>query len=212
MQANTLNVPNSLNMPLSNGVDDSVTAGRLRESRMKAFYSGEPMKAVEAGREQSLRELVMGARRALDLKQQAKDKVVEKVAAPMKMATSSLLKSAWISLPAEALTLFFPSLLYINLHVFGKVIFGEAFFCRLGEEWIPKTVHGNARKKLEDAAKGLGIIEAGFLFVLDLMVLFIIISVLSIIGFVGYAMTAGIWETMKIVWGLSSEILKAFAI
>lgn len=94
---------------------------------------------------------------------------------PVADSTSSLLRQAWLNLiPSYGLTLF-----WINLHAFLNKVLGKKFFCKLGEEWVPKEV----KKKIGEAGKttsrAMGLLEAGLLGFLDLVllgVLFLIIS------------------------------------
>lgn len=132
---------------------------------------------ADGGAEQprTLREKVIAARRAMDLKQRAKDKLKEKVMDPAKMGTNRALKWAWtVLIPSLGL-----SLIYINTHVFLRWIFPSAF-CKLGEEWVPKQITGEHSSK-NVAGTAFGIVEMMGLLFLDLLVLFIIFGALAII-------------------------------
>lgn len=133
MSEAVLNNVDQMMMARNNRVDDSVTAGKLRESRMKAFYSGEPTAAVEAGREQSLREKVQTAR-ATKVKEGLAKAIGGRIKLPAMTRTSSLLRQAWYALiPSMGF-----SLLWINIHVLGTFVFGKEIFCELGDEWPVK--------------------------------------------------------------------------
>lgn len=149
-------------------------AGRFRQAKTG---SGEGDAAEEAGGDgqpKSLREKVMAARRAMDIKQRAKDKIKEKVAAPIKMGTDRALQWAWtVLIPSFGL-----SLIYINTHVFLRWIFPSAF-CKLGEEWMPKTVSEHSSKNI--AGTAFGIVEVMGLVLLDLMAFFILFAIAAIL-------------------------------
>lgn len=151
---------------------------------------------ADGGAEQprTLREKVITARRAMDLKQRAKDKLKEKVMNPMKMGTNTALKWAWtVLIPSFGL-----SLIYINTHVFLRWVFPSAF-CKLGEEWVPKQVAGEHSSK-NIAGTAFGIIEVIGLLFLDLMALFIILSILTIFSMIVSFMGGGLWEKIKWIW------------
>jgi len=156
--------------------DDGVTAGRLRESRMKAFYGGEPTAAVEVGREQSLRERVQGARKAFDLKQKAKDKVEERVAAPLKMGSAKLLQMAWFNLiPSFGLTL-----IWINIHAFMRMVPGfSSAFCKIGDEWVPKEAKA-ITGEMGQMGAGVALLEKAGIVFLDIAVILILITFFTI--------------------------------
>lgn len=126
------------------------------------------------GQPKSLREKVMAARRAMDIKQRAKDKIKEKITEPAKQGTNSALRWAWtVLIPSFGL-----SLIYINTHVFLRWVFPSAF-CKLGEEWMPKTVSEHSSKNI--AGTAFGIVEVMGLVLLDLVVFFIILGVLGLL-------------------------------
>jgi len=119
----------------------------------------------------SLRQRVQAARQAMDLKAKAKQKLEEKVTAPAKAGTSRALQWAWLTLiPSFGL-----SLIYINIHVFLRFVFGEKLFCKLGEEWIPKQISAVGGEAGKRAGKSIGIVEVMGLLMLDLLVLFLIL-------------------------------------
>lgn len=126
--------------------------------------------------QRSLRQRALAARQALDLKQRAKDKIEAKITAPAKLGTSRALQWAWITLiPSFGLTL-----LYINLHVFLRYVFGEKLFCKLGEEWIPKQLAGAGGEAGKMANKSIGLIEVIGLAFLDLVLFFVIVGFVSL--------------------------------
>lgn len=203
MSEAVLNNVDQMMMGRNERVDDSVTAGRLRESRMKAFYGGEPTVAVEAGREQSLRERVMGARRALDLKERAKDKVEETVTAPLKMGSARLLQMAWFNLiPSFGLTL-----IWINIHAFMRMIPGlSSAFCKIGDEWIPKEAKA-ITDEMGQMGSAIGFLEKFGIVFLDiaaiLILLILMATVMMILDFVfGFGWFFGIVDGVRSFIGI----------
>ena len=178
--------------------------GQLREARRGGADEGESKDGGE--QPQSLRQRVMAARKAMDIKQRAKDKVEEKVMAPAKTGTNWLLRQAWLSI-GTVVGFIFIGLPYINLHVFGGMVLGEKFFCKLGDEWKPayKDIAGS----FGQTGKAIGIIEVMVLLMLDLAVGCIIASFLGIIVMIVTWMDAGAWDKAKIIWGAGLEGITA---
>lgn len=146
---------------------EAAYADQLRQEQMKAADQNRQAEDVP-----SLRQRVQAARQTLDLKQRAKDKVKEKVAAPAKLATGRALQWAWISLiPSWGL-----SLIYINMHVFLRWIFPDAF-CKLGEEWLPKQAAALGGEAGKTIGKGIGIVEIMGLLAIDFAILFVLFGV-----------------------------------
>ncbi len=163
--------------------DQLAMAGLLREERTKqsadvASAKEESVERPAAGQQpKSLRQTVVAARRAMDVKQRAKDKIEEKVGVPARMGTNYALRWAWLTLiPSFGL-----SLLYINLHVFLKMVFGEKLFCKLGNEWIPKQVQAVGGEAGRAGGKTIGIVEVMGLLVLDLAAFLFIIAAIAIL-------------------------------
>ncbi len=157
---------------------------------------------ADGGAEQprTLREKVIAARRAMDLKQKAKDKLKKKVMDPAKMGTNRALKWAWtVLVPSFGL-----SLIYINTHVFLRWVFPSAF-CKLGEEWIPKQITGEHSSK-NVAGTAFGIVEVMGLLFLDLMALFIILSAFAFLSLIVGFMGAGFWDKIKWVWDIIGSL------
>lgn len=149
-------------------------AGQLRQAKSG---KGEEENNAETAEPRSLRERVMQARRKMDIKQRAKDKIKEKITEPAKQGTNSILRWAWTTLiPSWGL-----SLIYINLHVFLKMVFGEKLFCKLGDEWIPKQIQTAGGDAGKTAGRAFGIVEVMGLVLLDLIAFFIIFAVLAIL-------------------------------
>ena len=162
-----------LDSDLLNQEQESEAARELRQK--KRGSSGEEVgdKAGPAGEEpKSLRQRAQAARQALNLKERAKKKLEEKVTAPAKAGTNGLLRWAWATLiPSWGL-----SLIYINIHVFLRMVLGDSLFCKLGEEWIPKKITEAGGESGKMAGKTIGVGEIflwGLLNALVLAVVFV---------------------------------------
>ena len=155
----------------------------------------------------SLRQRVQAARQAMDLKAMAKKKLEEKVAAPSKAGTSRALQWAWLTLiPSFGL-----SLIYINIHVFLKAVFGEKLFCKLGEEWIPKPLAGAGGEAGKGISKSISIIEVMGLLFLDLVAFIIILTALGLVvmimGWIKHPLDA----IAQLGWGAISVLKSLFS-
>jgi len=149
------------------------------------------------GQSGSFRERWRAAKRAMDLKQKAKDKLEEKVTAPARAATSKLLQQAWINL----IDSFGLTLIWINIHVFLRFVLGEKLFCKLGDEWIPKQVSGAGGEAGKGLSKSIGIVEVMGLAMLDLLVMFVIFGTLGLIAMIVDFMQAGFIEKVEMFIG-----------
>ena len=149
-------------------------AGQMREEKGGKDKGIE--RESEAGSEKkTLRQSVIAARQAMDIKARAKKKIEEKVMMPIKMGTGHALRWAWATLiPSWGLTL-----IYINMHVFLRWVFPSAF-CKLGEEWQPKIVSQHSKENV--AGTAFGIVEVMGLLLLDLAFLLIILVFASLIA------------------------------
>ena len=148
------------------------------------------------GESGSLRQRVQAARQALNLKEQAKKKLEEKVAAPAKQGTNWLLRWAWTSLvPSWGL-----SLIYINIHVFLRFVLGDKLFCKLGQEWLPKQISSVSGAPGDMAGKTVGIVEVMVLLMLDLIAFLIILSIITIIVWIADSLIFKIWSATAKAW------------
>ncbi|MFH1662105.1 MAG: hypothetical protein ABIA02_03345 [Candidatus Falkowbacteria bacterium] len=174
----------------------SEVAGQLRQERMKSGV--EEKKQEEAKTQKSLRERVASARQAMNLKQKAKDKIAKKITTPARMGTSWLLRSAWMS-TTTVLGFIFIGLPYINLHVFGGMVLGEKFFCKLGDEWKPayKDIAG----AFGQMGKAVGVFEILGLVMLDIAVLIIIsVNLMLIMIIASFLGAEGLWDKLKWIY------------
>lgn len=194
---------NSRNLDINQPSPASSTerAGALNEAKR----GGAPETETEqdAG---SLREQQVASRRAQaasgqaseekiekDEKQGKVDAAISKATAPIKRGTSNLLKQAWINL-VNSLGL---TLIWINIHVFLRMVLGEKLFCKLGEEWLgsmPAASTPGGEKANKEAGQAIGIAEAPGLACLDgccLLLVIIIVSIITmIVGFIENPMRA----------------------
>ena len=141
----------------------------------------------------------LSERKKVSLKDRAKQKLEDKVMAPMRMASGRALQWAWMTVvPSFGL-----SLIYINTHVFLRFIFPDAF-CKLGDEWVPKVV-SNENSAKNVAGTAFGILEICALLFLDLLFLLFIIAVLGFLYMIIHWMThplEAIWDGIKALTSL----------
>ena len=149
------------------------------------------------GESGSLRQRVQAARQALNLKEQAKKKLEEKVAAPAKQGTNWLLRWAWTSLVVPSWGL---SLIYINIHVFLRFVLGDKLFCKLGQEWLPKQISSVSGAPGEMAGKTIGIVEVMVLLILDLIAFFIVLAILALLVMIATWLGVSWWEKLEMIY------------
>jgi len=177
--------------------DDQLRQERLGTADKERQADSEP---------QSLRQRIQAARQAMDLKAKAKQKLEEKVTAPAKAGTSNALRWAWLTLiPSFGL-----SLIYINIHVFLRMVVGEKLFCKLGEEWIPKPLAGAGGEAGKGLSKSIGIIEVMGLLFLDLAVLIIVSGALGLIAMIMGWIQHPLQAIADLSWGAISALVSLF--
>lgn len=82
--------------------------------------------------------------------------------------TAYLLKASWLNL----IDSFGLTLIYINLHLFGRSIFGDKVFCEIGEEFIPRSLRSSLESpSVKDKIKKIGLGEKLLLIFLDAVAL-----------------------------------------
>jgi hypothetical protein len=101
----------------------------------------------------------------------------------LNQATAYLLKASWLNL----IDSFGLTLIYINLHLFGRSIFGDKVFCEMGEEFIPKSLRSSlSSPSVKDKIKKFGLGEKLLLIFLDAFVLIAVLlsfaTLLSVIA------------------------------
>lgn len=119
---------------------------------------------------------------------QAEASAMHAVSAPVRTATGEALRQAWINLiPSWGLTL-----IYINIHAFGRLMAGSDFFCKLGHEWtggvsgmvLAGGGSSSGNQILKQAADKIGLLELGLLFLADFIVAVAVAVVLILIIFI----------------------------
>jgi hypothetical protein len=156
----------------------------------------------ENEREQNFRERVLAAQQA---KRKAKQGIKNKVMSPVSQASKNALRWAWFSLiPSFGL-----SLIYINMHVFLRWIFPSAF-CKLGDEWVPKIAGMGEHSAKNVAGTAFGIVEIMGLLMLDLLLIFIIISILGLLSLIVSAMEHPLKAILDLGWGGVKAIIDLF--
>lgn len=195
MSEAVLNNVDQMMMARNNRVDDGGRAGELRERQMTARRGVEPTAAVEAGREQSLRERVQVAR-ALSAKKSLNKAIKSKIKSPAMEGTSRLLRQAWYYLiPSMGF-----SLLWIDIHVLGSFVFGKEIFCELGEEW-PVKIDSYA--------------EWALFLALNLMAILLIMAILGFLAMIVNFMMHPIDSVlglMSLGWSAIKSLVSLFAI
>lgn len=115
------------------------------------------------------------------------DKAMDVATTPLRAGTSKILQQSWLHLADS----FGFTLLWPNLHVLLKAVFGEKLFCKLGAEWSPdipvnsgeakvlKEKVGGGVEKIE--TMGLGSLDLGCL-LLNLTIIFLVAMIIGIIS------------------------------
>ncbi len=142
-----------------------------------------------------------------------KKNMAAKTEAAARQGTGILLKMAWLNL----ITTFGLSLIYINIHVFLRWVLGDNFFCKLGDEWVPKQVKAMAGEAGKLSGQAIGIVEIMVLILLDFIMGVIILGILAFIIMIVTWMSefdeAGFlkkgWMAVKALWGLGWGGVKA---
>ncbi len=133
---------------------------------------------------------------------------------------ASLLRQAWINL----INSFGLTLIWINIHVFGNLVFGSKVLCNLGEEWFirPGTAKNPAQQKLiKEGGTKIGVIEKGgcaclnfVIFIVVIFFLVIVVILLEIfedpIGFVvsvGKAVLGTVWDRAKGIFSSDPDLI-----
>lgn len=166
-------------------VDAQLLSGKLRQAR----HAGREPKpeAEEKGLYNSVRESRLAAKRRVG----AIKKSSEQKTNAASVATSGILKQAWLNLIPS----WFFTLHYINLHVFMHAVF-PSFFCRLGEEWIPREIKQSSGG--ETASKAFTLVETILWLIINLIyfgLLLIAVVMIALIVFMtlGWLTKAGLW-------------------
>ena len=202
-------VNNNIN---SQGIDERIMsaqrASELREEKNKASQGANIKPEVDSsqGANSDIRQSKLAAlKERANIKKRVKNKVKEKVLNPAKIATSGALKWAWgVVIPSWGL-----SIIYINMHVFLRFIFPDAF-CKLGNEWLPKAAKGSSNAK--NVTGVFGIVEIAALVLIDLILFFIILAIIYFVVIIADILAHPLKAAIHIAWGwvddFFSNILK----
>ena len=103
------------------------------------------------------------------------------------------------------------ALAYINFHVFGNLVLGEKYFCKLGEEWIPANMRtGITAKAFKGLAKKIGLLEKIVLIFLDFVALIALLTILSILVLIGSVVAGNFDVIIKMGWSVIKLIFTLF--
>lgn len=172
----------------------SEKSGDFRQSKRQSLIEGKKTlidgkKTLIEQKEEdvaSLRQAALAAKQDQAKQEEKKKKEEAEKITPMRRSTSRLLRQAWFSL----ITSWGLTLIWINIHVLLRQVFGPKFFCKLGEEWtddIPamagnKIPGAKKTKAIQNVEKmGLGCLDL-VLFILILAVLVIIAALLEVVS------------------------------
>ena len=161
----------------------------------------------------SLREQVIRAKqeeaRKKSLAGEAEEAAGQVGSKAAKVGTSRLLEMSWLNL----IDSFGLTLIYINIHVFLRWVLGEKFFCKLGEEWMPKKIAGAVEGAGQVAGKTAGIAEVVLLIFLDLIAGAIILALLALIVMIVTWMGMSWWGKLgtifSAIWNLGFSSMTA---
>ena len=181
-----------------------VAAGGIKAAAGLATQAtGKAVKGTGRGVEKGGRTAKSTTIREAVLKKKNEDKakgaIAEAASGMAQTATGGLLKSAWSYLiPSWGLTL-----IWINIHVFLSWVM-SGVFCKLGEEWIPKSM-----KKISGTASALLRIGEGMLLlILDSLAALLILGILAIVVMTVNALTPkGALETVLGITSSSMTII-----
>ncbi|PIY78538.1 MAG: hypothetical protein COY82_01955 [Parcubacteria group bacterium CG_4_10_14_0_8_um_filter_35_7] len=132
----------------------------------------------ELEREKHIDRVKKAAMEKSSKKKKPLEEVGEMGAQATQMGTGHILKAAWLYLlPSLGLTS-----LYINFHAIVAYLGGPftKFFCKLGQEWVPKVGKIGA-KKLAPVGKGLEIGEVIVIIFMDIIIFLAILILVTII-------------------------------
>lgn len=196
----------------SQGIDERLMsaqrASELREEKNKASNgdSGTNVSEDQEGNTDIRQSKLAALKEKANLKKRANDKIKEKVFKPAKLATGAALKWAWGALiPSFGLTI-----IYVNMHVFLRFIFPDAF-CKLGEEWIPKVVSGDNTAK-NVAGTAFGLVEIIALVLIDLIIFITIVALIYFLILLADIIENPVKSALNISWGWIREVFSNFFI
>lgn len=151
----------------------------------------------------------LNSEKRTSLKARAKkgsDKTADETTSPVSKGTAKLLRAAWTNLIQS----FGLTLIWINIHVFLRFVFGPKIFCKLGQEWLPEkapSAGGGANKALGNK---IGLAEWAALLILDFIVISVIVLLIVQQAILVYALLHPV-DFFKAVWQDAIKILRALA-
>ncbi len=192
---------------LTQGEDSADRAGDIREAK-KSSQRDEPIN-IEQEDQDNYFKFRQKKQAEKNRKFSKKKLLTENLSpiSPLAISLAQLLRQSWILLIKS----FGLTLIWINIHVLGNMVFGPKVFCNLGEEWFMRSgVANNPQKKkqIKEAGKKIGLLEkmgCACLNLLFLLVLIIFLALISLplqilgdpVGFVrevGSAVLGWIWD------------------
>lgn len=182
-------------------------ASRLREAQR----SGSP----DSQGATSLREAVLAEKRKEAVKTTSAETAESSAVSPLNLGTSKLLQQSWLSLiPSWGCTL-----IWINIHAFFlNQVFGEKYFCKLGDEWTGALpgAGGVAGKVTGAAAEAKPPVKPSLeiwgLIGCDLGCLFLLIAVASVITIIVMVITDPVGATALVGQTIADLFKKIFGI
>jgi hypothetical protein len=179
-------------------------AGELREDRAQENIAAAEPQDENQPQGDTLAQKKNIARMAKEKAASAEIAGAKEVSGGLSSATAQALKFAWENMLNPFAAPF--SLLYINFHVFGKMVLGEKFFCKLGEEWAPMKNPTTAMTELMGTLKSVGLLEKVVLIVLDLIVLIALLTVIAVVSLAVSFMTDDPLEKAKKMFNLITSL------
>ncbi len=132
---------------LAQGEDSADRAGDIREAK-KSSQRGEPANIEEEDQDNYSK--FRQGKQAEKIQRFSKAKTATKSLSPISplaISLAQLLRQSWILLIKS----FGLTLIWINIHVLGNIVFGPKVFCNLGEEWFMRPgVSNNPEMKKKD--------------------------------------------------------------
>lgn len=159
--------------------DEQIAASRdLGREKRKAEEIAEPDQADTAddGSYAAWRRRAVAMRRMMLDKKMSQNNQAAAAGTPVRLASSNLLRAAWLALiPSWGL-----SLIWIDIHAFLRIVF-PSFFCKLGEEWLPRQVVKRTGSAGNTAVSGAFAVESMALVFMNLIMLSTIAFVFTVI-------------------------------
>ncbi len=170
----------------SSGVDERLLSRTVKkkEKKEKQRQAQEQSDISQAPR--SYREEIAEARRQKAIKEKKKARAKGKTPInPIRKGSSGLLRQAWLHI----IDSFGLTIIWIDIHVFLGIVFGEKFFCKLGAEWMDRNIKTAQFERAKRIGGVAGQVEGMGLACLNLGCLLLLLIVFSIIAMIVTAIT-----------------------